>query len=94
MVLSIEAARNCLRVDHSEDDAAITAMVLAVEEYIQTATGMSPAQMEEEPMAKTVAWHMLRQWYDMDTTSTGEPYQRIIDSLLKALTVKARSIEK
>ena len=45
-------------------------------------------------MAKTVAWHMLRQWYDMDTTSTGEPYQRIIDSLLKALTVKARSIEK
>ena len=90
MVLSLEAARNCLRVDHSEDDAAIASMVLAVEEYIQTATGMSTTQMEQEPMARTVAWHMLRQWYDMDT-STSEPYQRIIDNLLKALTIKARS---
>ena len=88
-MLTLEKAREWLRIDGSDNDDIIDGLVHAAVDYIEITTGMSVAQQEEEPLAETAEKFLIQLWYNAEQ-SESEKLQRTIDGLLKALTVKAR----
>ncbi len=89
MILNISEAREFLRLDGYDNDIIIASLLEAIPGYIEVTTGMTKEQQEQEPLAKTAAKFILQLWYNAEQTDS-EKLQRTIDSLLKALTVKAR----
>lgn len=89
MILDISEAREFLRLDGDDNDIIIASLLEAIPGYIEVTTGMTKEQQEQEPLAKTAAKFILQLWYNAEQTDS-EKLQRTIDSLLKALTVKAR----
>lgn len=88
-MLTLEKAREWLRIDGTDNDEIIMSLVAAASDYIEITTGMSAAQQEEEPLAETAEKFLIQLWYNAEQ-SESEKLQRTIDGLLKALTVKAR----
>ena len=88
-MLTLEKAREWLRIDGTDNDDIIMSLVAAASDYIEITTGMSAAQQEEEPIAETAEKFLIQLWYNAEQ-SESEKLQRTIDGLLKALTVKAR----
>lgn len=88
-MLTLEKAREWLRIDGMDNDEIIMSLVAAASDYIEITTGMSAAQQEEEPLAETAEKFLIQLWYNAEQ-SESEKLQRTIDGLLKALTVKAR----
>ena len=88
-MLTLEEAREWLRIDGTDNDEIIMSLVAAASDYIEITTGMSAAQQEEEPLAETAEKFLIQLWYNAEQ-SESEKLQRTIDGLLKALTVKAR----
>lgn len=88
-MLTLEKAREWLRIDGTDNDDIIMSLVAAASDYIEITTGMSAAQQEEEPLAETAEKFLIQLWYNAEQ-SESEKLQRTIDGLLKALTVKAR----
>lgn len=86
-------AKDVLRVDGSENDAIILALVKSLPGYIETVTGMSEADQENEPIVDTVRGFILTLWYYADHTDDIK-LQRTIDNLLKVITLKANSINR
>ena len=90
MVLSLEEAREFLRIDGDDNDIIILPLLEAIPGYIEVTTGMTPEQQDTEPLAKTASKFILKLWYNAEQTDS-EKLQRTIDGLLKALTVMART---
>ena len=88
-MLTLDKAREWLRIDVSDNDDIIMSLVDAASDYIEITTGMSAAQQEKEPLAETAEKFLIQLWYNAEQ-SESEKLQRTIDGLLKALTVKAR----
>ena len=88
-MLTLEKAREWLRIDGTDNDDIIMSLVAAASDYIEITTGMSVEQQEEEPLAETAEKFLIQLWYNAEQ-SESEKLQRTIDGLLKALTVKAR----
>lgn len=88
-MLSLDEAREWLRIDHEGDDRIILGLLQAVPEYIEAATGLDETGQLNEPLADTVAKFLLLLWFDAEQCQA-ERLQRTIDNLLKTLTVKAR----
>jgi hypothetical protein len=88
-VVTLEKAREWLRMDGTDNDEIIQGLMEAVPSYIEVATGMKPEQQAMEPLADTAAKFLLLLWYNAEQ-SEAERLQRCIDNLLKALTVRAR----
>ena len=88
-MLTLEKAREWLRIDGMDNDEIIMSLVAAASDYIEITTGMSAAQQEEEPLAETAEKFLIQLWYNAEQ-SESEKLQRTIGGLLKALTVKAR----
>ena len=88
-MLTLEKAREWLRIDGMDNDEIIMSLVAAASDYIEITTGMSAKQQEEEPLAETAEKFLIQLWYNAEQ-SESEKLQRTIDGLLKALTVKAR----
>lgn len=89
MILSIQEARDILRIDGSDNDIMIAPLIEALPDYIELQTGMSPDRQDLEPMCKTVAGFILQMWYFGEHCEIMK-IQRVIDSLLKCITLKAR----
>jgi len=87
----IDKAREWLRIDGSDNDAIIQGLLDAVPDYIEIATGYPADQQDGEPLVETVTRFLLLLWYNAEQ-SEAERLQRVIDNLLKALTVKARTL--
>lgn len=87
-MVTLEKAREWLRVDGTDNNEIIKGLIDAVPSYIEVATGMTLGQQEAEPLAATVAKFLLTLWYNAEQ-SEAERLQRCIDNLLKALSVKA-----
>ena len=87
-MITLEKAREWLRIDGTDNDEIIKGLLAAVPGYIEVSTGMSPYQQKKEPLADTAAKFILTLWYNAEQ-SEAERLQRCIDNLLKALTVKA-----
>ena len=90
MVLSLEEAREHLRIDSTDNDALILSLLEAIPGYIEVTTGMTPEQQETEPLARTASKFILQLWYNAEQTDS-EKLQKTIDGLLKSLTVMART---
>lgn len=88
-MVSIETAREWLRIDGTDNDAIIEGLLLAAPDYIEIATGLNATAQAQEPMADTVTKFLLTLWYNAEQAEA-ERLQRTIDSLLKALAVKSR----
>ena len=88
-MLSIDKAREWLRIDGTDNDAVISGLLEAVPGYIEVATGMNAAQQDTEPLAEAASKFIVQLWYNAEQ-SDSEKLQRTIDGLLKALTIKAR----
>lgn len=88
-MVSLETAREWLRIDGTDNDAIIQGLLMACPDYIEIATGLVPEDQEAEPMADTVTKFLLTLWYNAEQAEA-ERLQRTIDNLLKALTIRAR----
>lgn len=91
-MFTIEEACNVLHVDQGNNDELITALVEAIPDYLEVTTGVPYCNLASEPMAKTVGGLLLTQWYYADHADD-QSLTRTINSLLKALALKARDYE-
>lgn len=91
--MTLREAYNVLHVDAGVNDDLITALVDAIPDYIETTTGLTYAQQEQEPLVETVSGFLLTQWYYADHADD-QALTRTINSLLKVLSIRARSYEE
>ena len=87
-MITLEQAREVLRLDTNDNDAIITALLAAVPDYIELCTGVTAEQQATEPLADTVTKFLLILWYHAERVDA-DKVQRTIDSLLKTLQLKA-----
>lgn len=85
MLITIEEARDWLRLDSSDNDVNIEGLIESAEEYITLTTGMSVEAQVTSPLAKTACKFLLSLWYDPEQADS-DKLQRSIDNLLKALS--------
>lgn len=88
-MLSLDQAREYLRIDGTDNDEFILAMLDAIPSYIEVATGMQPEHQADEPLVDTVSRFIITLWYNAEQ-SEADMLQRTIDNLLKAITIRAR----
>lgn len=88
-MVTLDIAREWLRIDGNDNDDIIQGLLAACPDFIEVATGMAADKQNVEPLADTVTKFLLTLWYNAEQ-SEAERLQRTIDNLLKALTYKAR----
>lgn len=79
-------ARDILRIDGTDNDVEINALIDALPDYLYHATGYR-ANGDYSPIALTVGRFLLWQWYYGENADT-DKLQRVIDCLLKALSAE------
>lgn len=84
-MLTVEEARDWLRLDNSDNDEMIRGLITSAVEYIELTTGKTAQEQAYSPLATTAAKFLLSLWYDPTQTDT-DKLQRSIDNLLKALS--------
>ena len=89
MALTMTQARQILRVDEGPNDDLIQALVTAIPSYIETATGLTEAEQDQEPMVYTASSLLLQLWY-FSEHSDDQKLSRCINSLLFAISLKGR----
>lgn len=89
MIMTIEEAREILRIDGEYNDIIINPLLEAIPTYLQTTTGKRWDTKPVNPLAKTVAGFILQLWYNPQGIDT-ERLKRTIDSLLGVLTTIGR----
>lgn len=88
MILTIEEAREALRIDGTDNDVMIIPLVMAIPNYLKATTGCSWLEIEN-PLAKVAAKFILQLWY-FPQNEDAFRLQRTIDTLLLALSAEAR----
>lgn len=91
MILTLEEAREALRIDGTDNDIIIIPLLDAIPSYLETTTGRNWDTEPIHPLAKTVAQFLLQLWYNPQSEDT-ERLKKTIDNLLTALTAIARSM--
>lgn len=89
-IMTIEEAREALRVDNKDNDIIIEPLLMALPDYLHIKTGKQWAKedgADVDALAKTAAKFILMLWYNPQTDDVLR-INRTIDSLLYALTVK------
>ena len=88
--MTLSEACNVLHVDEGHNAALISSLLQALPSYIEVATGLTEEQQALEPLVDTVSGFILTQWYYADHADD-QALTRTINSLLKALSIRARS---
>lgn len=84
-MLTLEQARDCLRIDGTDNDGVISPLLSAIPDYIELTTGMTPQQQAFEPLATTASKFLLLLWYNPEQAETAK-LERVIENLLKGLS--------
>lgn len=92
MILTLEEAKDTLRIDGTDNDFIILQLVEAIPNYLETTTGHRWDSEPINPLAKTTASFILQLWYKEHGKDT-EVLKRTIDNLLGTLTALGRNIE-
>ena len=79
--------RDILRLDGGDNDALLERLIEAIPPYLHETTGYRPGRGGYSPVARTAAGFILQQWYFGESADTVK-LQRVIDSLLKALSAE------
>jgi hypothetical protein len=87
MILSIEEAREILRLDGDDNDHIIMPLIEAIPPYLHETTGYKARRGNYSPVARTVARFILQQWYFGEIADT-DKLQRVVECLLKALSAE------
>lgn len=87
--MTLQEAKDFLRVDGTDNDALITSLLAALPGYIEVTTGMTEAAQANEPLVDTVSGFILTLWYYSDHADDVK-LNRTISNLLKCITLKAR----
>ncbi len=88
--MTLTDACKILRVDPGDNDDLINALLDAIPDYIETTTGLLICTPGPAPLVETVSGFLLTQWYYADHADD-QSLTRTINSLLKVLSVRARS---
>jgi hypothetical protein len=93
LILSLEEAREALRIDGEDNDTIIIPLVQAIPNYLNITTGHSWTNENgcTNELAKVAAKFILQLWY-FPQTEDSVRIQRTIDSLLLTLSAEARSL--
>ncbi|MEQ3591566.1 head-tail connector protein [Bacillus albus] len=91
MLISIEEARDVLRVDGEDNDVIIIPLLESIPSYLEVTTGRTWEDTPVHPLAQTVTKFLLQLWYDPQDQGS-ERLKRTIDNLLTALTVLGRTM--
>jgi hypothetical protein len=86
MIFTIEEARDILRLDGTDNDGQIIALLEALPPYLTETTGYTSTG-DYSPVARTAARFILQLWYYGESSDT-DKLQRVIDCLLKALSAE------
>lgn len=86
MIFTIEEARDILRIDGSDNDGMIYALLSAIPPYLEATTGYI-SNGSYSPVAQAAGRFLLQLWYYGENSDT-DKLQRVIDSLLKALSAE------
>ena len=91
-LLTLQEARDALRLEGTDNDTIIQPLVDALPDYMQATTGSAwdDEKAAGYNLAKTCAKFILQLWYNADI-SDAEKLQAVIDRLLGTLAVMARS---
>lgn len=92
MLITIEEARDALRVDGSDNDVIIVPLLESIPAYLEVTTGRSWDTVPVHPLAQTVTKFILQLWYDPQGADS-ERLKRTIDGLLVALTAIGRNMQ-
>ena len=76
-----------MRIDGTDNDSEITALVTALPDFLYHATGYRAINGDYSPVALTAGRFILWQWYYGENADT-DKLQRVIDCLLKALSAE------
>ena len=87
-MIEVAEAREWLRLDGNENDEIIKGLLNAIPDYIEVSTGLNKQAHEKEPLAKQLSKFILILWYNAEQ-SESEKLSKVIDNLLKALSLKA-----
>ncbi|MGE4417571.1 MAG: head-tail connector protein [Marinobacterium sp.] len=88
MIVTLEEAKQYLRVDHSDDDALITLLIGAAEQFLQDATGKTFDASNS--LAKVVCLTIIADLYDqrqVEVDKVGVRTRRIIELALTQLSM-------
>ena len=91
MLITIEEARDTLRLDGVDNDGIIFPLLEAVPSYLEVTTGRTWEDTEVHPLAQTVTKFILQLWYDPQGQDS-QRLKRTIDNLLTALTALGRGM--
>jgi uncharacterized phage protein (predicted DNA packaging) len=86
MIVSLDEVKTWLRVDFSDDDALLSTLISAAEEYLKNATGVTFDAAN--PLAKLFCMTLIADWYEnreMIGKATDQT-RPIIQSILTQLT--------
>lgn len=83
--MTIEEARDILRIDAPDNDIIINHLLSAIPEYLEVKTGERWDDEPINPLAKTTAGFILQLWFDPESDESWR-LKKTIDSLLSALT--------
>lgn len=83
--MTIDQAREWLRIDGTDNDEIISNLLEGAKVYIYQATGILDKDQDNNPLAVTCQKMLLSLWYNPDQDGA-DKIQRTIDSLLKSLS--------
>lgn len=89
MIFTVNEARDILRLDGSDNDEQIIALVEAIPPFLEATTGYVPRGYYS-PVARAAGRFLLQLWYYGENADT-DKLNRVIDSLLKALSAERNS---
>ncbi|MGH0448959.1 head-tail connector protein [Bacillus mycoides] len=92
MLITMEEARDVLRVDGEDNDVIIIPLLESIPSYLEVTTGRTWEDTPVHPLAQTVTKFLLQLWYDPQDQDS-ERLKRTIDNLLTALTVLGRTMK-
>lgn len=91
MLITMQEARDTLRVDGVDNDDIIEPLLESIPAYLETTTGVNWDEDDAtHPMAQTTTKFILQLWFDPQTQDSVR-LKRTIDGLLIALTALGRS---
>ncbi len=86
MIITLEEAKQWLRIDHNDEDGLIIMMISAAEKYLFNATGNTFDNTNE--LAKLFCYVLVTDWYENREMigKTSEKVRHTVESILAQLS--------
>lgn len=91
-LITIEEARETLRLDGPDNDIIIQPLLNAIPSYLDITTGRDWLDQPVHPLAQTAAKFILQMWY-MPESPDVDRLKRTVENMLASLSALGRGIE-